>query len=271
MIAARFRMGRALPRLSFAVGAVTLTVLSGVALPAQEALPKAGPIEALPKASTIVERHVEATGGRKAYEAHTSLRIVGTIAVPSTGMSGTIEAFAARPDKLFVKMNIAGIGESLEGFDGTVAWVTSPMTGPMILRGKELEEKKFDADYYSDLRAGDRYKSMKTLEKTSWEGRPSYKVSFVRHDGSEDIEYYDVVTGFKTGRVVTREMMMMGPVSVTHVASDYRKFGDLMHPTTTKQIAMATQIITTVTSVEYDKVDPEVFELPAAIKALIKQ
>jgi hypothetical protein len=96
-------------------------------------------------------------------------------------------------------------------------------------------------------------------------------VSLVAHDGSEEIEYYDVETGFKTGKVVTREMMMMGPVPLTTVASDYRKFGDIMHAATMKQIAMGSQIIMTITSVEYDKVDPAVFDLPTAIRALVKQ
>lgn len=262
MSAEDFRMGRALPRLPLAVAVAALTVLFSTALPAQDALPPA---------NTIVERHVQATGGRKAIEAHTSMRVVGTMNVPSNGMTGSLEAFAAKPDKTLVKITLAGIGESLEGFDGKVAWATTPMTGPMVLQGKELEQKRFDADFYSELRAGERYKSMKTLEKTTWEGRPSYKVSLIRHDGAEDIEYYDVESGFKTGRVVTREMMSMGPVPMTQVASDYRKFGDLMHAATNKQITMGAQVIMTITAVEYDKVDPAVFELPAAIKALIKQ
>jgi hypothetical protein len=34
---------------------------------------------------------------------------------------------------------------------------------------------------------------------------------------------------------------------------------------------MGAQVVMTITAVEYDKVDPAVFELPAAIKALVKQ
>jgi hypothetical protein len=261
----RFRMGRALPRLpglsGVTLAGVALTVLLAAASFAQDALPPA---------ATIVDRHVEAMGGRKVIQAHTSIRMQGTVAVPSSGVTGTLEAFAAAPDKLLVRMNLAGIGESLEGFNGGVAWASSAMTGPMVMQGKELEQRKFDADFHADLRVADRYKSMKTLEKTMWEGRPSYKVSLIRPDGSEDIEYYDVENGLKTGRVITREMMMMGPVQVRHIGSDYRKFGDMLHAASVRQIAMGAEIVMTITSVEYDKVDPSVFELPAAIKALIK-
>jgi hypothetical protein len=255
----RFRMGRALPRLALAGGA--LAILLAAAASAQDALPPA---------ATIVDRHVEATGGRRVIQAHKSMRMQGTVTVPANGVTGTVEAFAAAPDKLLVRMNLAGIGESLEGFDGRVSWATSAMTGPMVLKGKALEEKKFDADFYGDLRVAARYKAMKTLEKTMWEGRPSYKVSLTLPDGSEDIEYFDVETGLKTGRVITREMLMMGPLPVRHIGSDYRKFGDMMHPATTRQVAMGSEIVITISSIEYDKVDPSVFELPSAIKALVK-
>jgi len=254
------RLGRALPRLALAI--IAVVVLRAPGLTAQQALPSA---------ESLAARYITAIGGREAVLRHTSTRVVGTVAVPSSGVTGSFEVFAAKPDKMFLKITLGGMGESLEGFDGRVAWTTSAWTGPMVVTGKEYEQKKFDADYYAEIRHAERYKSMKTLEKTTWEGRPSYKVSLIRHDGSEETEYYDVETGFKTGKVVTQEMMMMGAVPMTNVASDYRKFGDLMHAATVKQIAMGAQIIMTITSVEYDKVDPAVFELPTAIKALVKQ
>jgi hypothetical protein len=184
-------------------------------------------------------------------------------------MTGSLEAFTAKPNKVLVKINIAGIGDALEGFDGTVAWSLNPMTGPMLAQGKELEQKKFDADFYSELHPAGRYKSMTTVEKTTWEGRPAYKVRLERPDGGEEFEYYDVESGFRTGRVSTRDMMI-GPVKLEQISTDYRKFGDLMHAATTKVNVMNVQQVMTITSVEYDNVDPAVFELPAAIKALVK-
>jgi hypothetical protein len=138
------------------------------------------------------------------------MRIVGTISFPANGISGSLEGFAAKPNKTLVRMNIAGFGEAFEGFDGTVAWSLSPMTGPMLSEGKELEQKKFDADFYSEVRQVERYKSATTVEKTVWDGRPSYKVRLVRHDGSEEFEYYDVENAFRIGREATRDAIV-GP------------------------------------------------------------
>ena len=62
----------------------------------------------------------------------------------------------------------------------------------------------------------------------------------------------------------------MGPITGTTVETDYRKFGPLLQATTIKSMAMGLQQVVTLTSVEYDKVDPTTFELPTPIKALVK-
>jgi hypothetical protein len=168
-----------------------------------------------------------------------------------------------------VKINLGGIGDVFEAFDGIHAWSVSPMTGPMLTQGKELAEKKFDADFYSDLHEEGRYVSMKTVEKTTFDGRPCYKVSLVKKDGGEDIDFYDVETGLKAGAVVTRESQM-GPMTVTQVHSDYKKFGGMLMATTMKQTAMGVEQVLKITSIEFDNVEPSTFEPPAQIKALIK-
>jgi hypothetical protein len=62
----------------------------------------------------------------------------------------------------------------------------------------------------------------------------------------------------------------MGTISVTTALSDYKKFGAIMQPTTLSQSLMGAKIVMTITSVEANKVDPAVFELPAEIKAIVK-
>jgi hypothetical protein len=261
-----FRQGVAL---SFAWSLAAGLVFAQAQAPAAPAAQQKAEQTDLPPAQSIIDRHIEAVGGRDAMKAHNSVTVKGSMSVPANGMSGSLELFAARPNKRVTKMTLAGIGEISEGFDGTVAWSTSPMTGPMLATGDELKEKALDADFDGMLGLASKYEAMKTIEKTTFEGRPVYKIALTRKGGGDDIEFYDVETGLKAGGIVERKSPM-GTVSATSVISDYKRFGGILQPTLVKQTAMGAQIVTTITSVEYDKVDPTVFELPAEIKALVK-
>ena len=224
----------------------------------------------LPPARELIDRYVKAIGGREAVLGHKSLHVTGTYAVPSSGMVGTLEAYsAANPNRSLQRVAIPGLGEIASGFDGEHGWTVNPMTGAMLQQGRELEQARLDAEFYSELRDPRNYKSITTVEKTTFEGRPCYKVSLVRADGAEDFDFYDVETGLRGGSIITRESPM-GTVTSTNVESDYRKFGNLLQPTTVLLKTMGVEQKLTLVSAEFDKVDPAVFDPPAAIKALIK-
>lgn len=248
--------------------ALPLAAILAIAPLAAQALAAQSAVQ-LPAARTIIDRHIREIGGREAILAQTSTYATGTVSLPAAGLTGKLEAFHAKPDKFVQRMSLPGIGDLEEGFDGTVGWSLSPLTGPTLLDGKQLEQRRFDADFFEDLKAGDRYTSITTVEKTTFEGRPAYKIRLVKKSGDEDTEFYDFETGFKIGAVATRDSPM-GPMQSTTMWSDYRKFGSLLQPATTKVSVMSTQLVMSITAVEYGKVDPAVFSVPAQIKALIK-
>jgi hypothetical protein len=253
------KLGRALP-----LGCVLVVAFAAQVDAQQKAETR------LPSAQSILDRHIAAVGGRDAIKAHSSVKATGSISVPANGLSGTVEIFAARPNKSLSKLTIAGIGEVSEGYDGTVAWSSTPMTGPMLATGEELTQKAFDANFDRALGVAARYDAVKTLERTTFEGRPVYKIALTRKgDGGDDIELYDVETGLKAGSIIERKSPM-GTIAITFAWSDYKKFGDLLQASVLKQTASGVQIVTTFTSIDYDNVDPSVFELPVQIKALIK-
>jgi hypothetical protein len=225
--------------------------------------------DALPSARSVIDRHIAAIGGRAAILARTSTHARGAVAIPSAGMTGSVDVFAAKPDKMLLRITLGGIGSIEEGFDGKIGWSLSPMTGPALVQGKELEQKRFDSHFFSDLYADARYESMTTVERLEFEGRPCYKVRLVRKGGGEEFVFYDVKTGLKAGGIATRESPM-GPVTATTVETDYRQFGPLLQPSTVKSTAIGLQHVITLTAIEYDTVPPATFEPPAAIKALLK-
>jgi hypothetical protein len=253
------------------VRAVALAALLSAPLLAQAPAAKAPAKPAaaeLPDARVIVDRHIKAVGGRDAILAHKSMHASGTLSMPSNGINGPVDIYGAAPDHVMVRTSITGIGEIVDAYDGKTGWSINPMTGPSLKSGKELEQTKLDADFYSELRDPKNY-TLKTIEKTTFDGRDCYKVSVKRSDGSEDFDFYDVATGLRAGSINTRETQM-GEMVISNVESSYKKFGTLTQATVLTQKMMNVEQKITIEAIEYDKVDPSVFVPPASIKALIK-
>ena len=265
------------------VAAMAVTFLAhGAPASAQDApaAPHAArPEQSLPSGRDVIDRFVKAIGGREAVLSHKSMHITGKYEVPSSGLSGDMEIFtAANPDRAFQRVTIPGVGEILQGYDGERGWSINPVTGPMLQQGKELEQAKFDADFYSELRDSKSYKSITTVAKMTCPGtrsnpsaepRSCYKVSLVHLDGTEDFDFYDTETSLRVASIQTRESPM-GTIASTNVSGDYKKFGNLLQPTSLVATVMGVDQKITVGAIEYDSVPASAFEPPASIKALIK-
>lgn len=253
----------------FAAALTAIAPLSAQAPKPAAPKPAAQADARLPPAREIIDRHIREVGGRDAILAHSSMRVVGTASMPAAGLSGKLEIYHAKPNKFLQRVTFPGLGQIEEGFDGKVGWSTSALTGPILFEGKQLEERAFDAEFYDELKTADRYASITTLERTTFEERPVYKVRLVKKTGGEDVEFYDVETGLKAGGMATRESPM-GPMQGTTAYGDYKKFGTLRQPSTMKMTTLNVQMVMSIAALEYDTVDPAIFTPPPQIKALIK-
>lgn len=103
------------------------------------------------EAHAVYERLIEVTGGRAALERYTSTRAVGEFSMPAQGVGGDLEVFAAAPNKLFIRVDIAGFGQVRQGYDGEVGWSINPAVGPMVLDGTMLHQMRQQADFFGPL------------------------------------------------------------------------------------------------------------------------
>ena len=225
----------------------------------------------LPSVDEIVSRHLEAIGGRDAVLAHSSTRATGTIDILGQGLSGAMTAYGEAPNKVVIVMAFEALGfEIRQGFDGEVGWAVDPMTGERLLQDGELQQLIDEADFYSDLHDPEKFTSMEVVEETEFAGKQAYKVRLVYKSGRESFEYFDVDTGLLAGVEGVQESVM-GSLNVVTVLENYQEFGDLMVPTRmTQELGPGQTIQVTIDSIEFDNVEASVFDLPAAIKALIQ-
>lgn len=106
--------------------------------------------ETLPPLKTILDRYVEASGGRQALESLKSLTLKGEVSSPMFG-AAKWQMMAKAPNKRVMITTMEGMGDMKEGFDGKVAWSSSPFTGVVVKEGAEAEKAAREADFYRDL------------------------------------------------------------------------------------------------------------------------
>ena len=234
--------------------------------------PASAPAAALPPAQQIVDRYVAAIGGRAALQRIQSYRATGLFEMPAQGMKGDLELAAARPNKLAMKITMPGMGEIVQGYDGTVGWAVNPMQGPRLLEGKELAQLQEEADFDNLFRGATSVRSRETIGRAELGGQPCYQVRTVRRSGSESVECYSVETGLLVGTTAKRDTPM-GQIESVTLVSDYQDFGGIKIPTRSRiQIpAMSAEQVLSFSNVEFDKVDPAAFARPAAVEAMAKQ
>jgi hypothetical protein len=221
----------------------------------------------LPPAKELIAKYVAATGG-DAMAKHTSIRTHGQMTMGGSGVQGDLEVVQARPNKIATRITIAGVGEVLQGFDGTHGWSVNPMQGPRLLEGKELEQVRDDADFSNALRQSANITSSETVEKTTMGGQPCYKVKLVWKSGRETFDCYSVETSLLVGTLQKIESPM-GTMETQTLQSEYKDFGGRKLATKMTQSMMGQEQVLTITSVEFDKVDATTFDPPPAIKTLI--
>jgi hypothetical protein len=224
----------------------------------------------LPPARQLIDKYIVAIGGKDAILGRKSQHLIGTMEVPSQNLRGDMDVRTARPNLILTKILIPGIGEISSGFNGTVGWSITPMTGPRLVAGKELETLREDSDPSNVLRPAEKLASAETVEQTQFGGQACYKVKLVWKSGRESYDCYSVESGLLVA-TIARQDTPMGNVEATTILSDYRDFGGQKRPAKMTQDTMGQQTVIMVLSVEYDNVDPSVFELPREIKALAEK
>lgn len=220
----------------------------------------------LPPAQQIIDRYVEAVGGKAVWANRQSQRTMAEMSM--SGATIQMEMLAARPNKLLVKMNMPGMGEMLQGYDGEVAWSRNPMQGTRIITGAELAQTVRQADFDSSVDPARHYPTMETLERTEMAGQPCYLVRMVPVEGDEIQTCFHTETGLMVGSR-GKSQTAMGPVEATTLFSEYRDFAGVKMPTRTVTSVAGQEMVVTIKEVTPNVVDPAVFELPADVKALV--
>jgi hypothetical protein len=194
--------------------AVACCVLGGAAL-AQEA--KAPEITA----EQIIEKSIEATGGRAAREKITTHYALSEVEL-SSGVRGSLTVHAKAPDKRLIVTKLDGYGEMSVVCDGQNAW-RKDMSGRVHeLSGTDLAAIKREAVMNGDLRWKELYETVELTGKSMVEGREVYSLKLMPKGGGPFLmRHYDAATFLLVRSDLTIEASGQKRVVKT-TTSDYR-------------------------------------------------
>lgn len=238
--------------------------------PGQSLLGQA-PARGLPSAESILDRYVEVTGGKAAYQKHSSEIMMGTIAFPEQGLSGRLTRYAMAPEQEYSVVELGPIGKIESGVVNGVAWEKSAILGPRIKSGDEKDQALREAAFNAAVEWRKLFPKAVTTGKDTINGEECYKVTLTPATGKPENQFYSVKTGLLLKTTATA-ISPMGEVAVEVDVSDYKNFGGVLFPTKSKQKAGGQELDIAVASVSLDEpIPPQYFELPADVKAVVEK
>jgi len=221
------------------------------------------------KAIKVIEDSIEALGGKEAISKNTTVTQSGTMSIPSMGLEGTIEMYIESPKRLRLIIDIPMMGKTVQGLNDGVVWSTDAMSGPRIFSAEESEDLIKQADIGYLLRFRENYTTIEYVGEVEFDGQAAHKLRLVDQKGKESIEYYSVEKAFQIGSETTADTAM-GKINAITKLQDYKELGGVMQVTRIVQAIGPTEVVISFDSADYSKIDDSVFELPAAIKALME-
>jgi carboxyl-terminal processing protease len=128
----------------------------------------------MPSVASILEKYVEVSGGRSAFEKLTSRVSTGTVEITALGVTGTVEFDEQAPNKSSLIIDAPGLGIMQRTFDGSRAWLQDPLQGFIRLTGLGLEMFKVSAVFNKQTRLKELYPAPVLMGKEKVAGKDAY-------------------------------------------------------------------------------------------------
>lgn len=150
--------------------------------------------QATPPVDEILDKYVQALGGKAEFEKVTSLAMKGTIEFPDLNLSGTTAEYFQNPKRMAVIVEIGGFGTVRTICDGTEAWTENPQTGVQKMTGAELSDLLRRADLHWHLKLKEYYPSLKIKDRETIIGQDVWVLEGTA-DGVTHRWYFNVGNG----------------------------------------------------------------------------
>jgi len=230
---------------------------------------QAGADGPLPKAETILDGFVDATGGKAAYEKRKSEIVTGTVEFAANGMKGTVTIYSDVSNNNYTVIDLEGVGKIESGVYKGQAWESSAVQGTRLREGAEKADAIRDAAFNGPLHWRELYTKAETMGLEDVDGEPAYKIVLTPAEGKPQTAFFSKKTGFMIKRLATLTHPM-GEIPMEMTLSNYKDRGGIMMPNTMSQKFMGQEFTITIEDVKVNSEIPkDRFEPPAEVKKLM--
>jgi outer membrane lipoprotein-sorting protein len=227
------------------------------------------------KGAALMDKFVDATGGKAAYEAIKSRIVKAEATMPGGGMTGKMEVHAVYPDKFRAAVEMPG-GKFERGSDGKTVWISHPSFGAYILEGADRVSaiRESTQDRFGQWR--NIYQKAEYVGDEELNGAKCSKVVLTLKPIDPKVKEFPVTVliAQDSGLIVkwTTEMTTpQGNVEVAVSLEDYRKIGDVLIP---HKMTVAAQDLEQSVKIEEIVFNAEIpsdkFALPEAVTEQLK-
>ncbi len=240
-----------------------MTTLIGLAVAATVLAGGFGQKDSMPTVDQILDKYVQAIGGKAAVEKQTSLTAKGAFEIPAMGMSGNAEEYAKAPNKMLFIVDIAGHGVVQQGYNGAVAWSSEPAQGLREESGAELASTKIESEFHKETKIRQLFSKIEFKGKEKVGEKDAYVLLATPTGSSAQKLYFDIQSGLLI-RTDVEQDTPQGKVPVEKYLDDYKDVDGVKIPFTRRHVLPQMTFVIKLTDVKHNvAIDDAKFNKPA--------
>ncbi|MFC2157738.1 outer membrane lipoprotein carrier protein LolA [Acidobacteriota bacterium] len=187
-------------------------------------------------AKNIIEKSIEAQGGKKLLGSIEDITMTGTLEIIQQGLSGDLTRYW-KPGKTRFDLEVMGM-QITQAYDGETAWMLNPQTGLVEeMPENAAQSTKRDAMGIEATLNPEKYGiTYEYKGKETIEGKEYFLIMTTYKDGFSTTSFIDTKTylTYKTMGTITDDTMGM-EIEVESIASDYKEVNGITMSHTTVQ------------------------------------
>lgn len=250
----------------------TFSILNGQEATAPVSTPATAPAtQPLPTAQEVLDRYIEATGGKAAYESITSRHVEADFVMADLGIKGKFVGDFRKDGKAITRTELPNVDTFYLGVNDGIVWRNDQTSGPRVLEGT-MASAMLEALKLTPEISLDAFKSAKVSDLTEIDGVSVYKLELEYKDfDAVETRYYDAKSGLllRSSSTLPTEQ---GNIAVTTRYLDYEDVAPIRIPMKTRQSMAGLSPEQINTKVEHNvEIADEVFALPPEVQDLLKR